>query len=98
MKEIEEAFDVADLPVLDAFHPFHPRNVSDKPSPIFRQEELEIMFKHVNNKVDILENIIKEGAPLIKCSKENFLVDGRRYFELIAEKKFRSRANTKEKL
>ena len=98
MKEIEEAFDVADLPVLDAFYPFHSRNVPEKLSPIFGQEELEIMFKHVNNKVEILENIRKEGAPLIKCSKENFLVDGRRYFELIAEKKFWSKANTEEKL
>ena len=35
MKEIEQAF-----------HPFHPRNVPDKPSPSFGQEEAEIIFKH----------------------------------------------------
>ena len=82
VKEIEQAFDVADFPVLDAFHPFHPHNVPDKPLPSFGQEEAEIIFKHYgNSKVDILENIRKEGAPIIKCSKENFLVKARRYFE-----------------
>ena len=99
VKEIEQAFDVVDFPVLDAFHPFHPRNVPDKPLPSFGQEEAEIIFKHYgNSKVDILENNRKEGATIIKCSKENFLVETRRYFELVAEKNIRSKADTKEKL
>ena len=99
MKEIEQAFDVADFPVLDAFHPFHPHNVPDKPLPSFGQEEAEIIFKHYgNSKVDILENIRKEGAPIIKCSKENFLVEARRYFESVAEKNIHSKADTEEKL
>ena len=88
MKEIGQAFDVADFPVLDAFHPFHPRNVPDKPSPSIRQEEAEIVLKHYgNNKVDFPKNIRKEGSPIIKCSKENFLVEARS-FELVAEKKY----------
>ena len=99
MKEIEQAFDVADFPVLDAFHPFRPRKLPDKPSPSFGQEEAEIIFKRYgNSKADILENIRKEGAPIIKCSKENFLVEARRYFELVAEKNIQSKADTKEKL
>ena len=86
MKEIEEAFDVADFPVLDVFHPFHSCNVPDKLSPSFGQEETEIIFKHYgNSKVDILENIRKEGAPI------TFLVEARRYFELIAEKNIQRR-------
>ena len=72
VKEIEQAFDVADIPMLDAFHPFHSHNVPDKPLQSFGPEEAEIMFKHYgNSKVDILENIIKEDAPIIKCSEEN---------------------------
>ena len=99
MKEIEQAFDVADFPVLDAFHPFQMHNVPDKPSPSFGQEEAEIIFKYYgNSKVDILENIRKEGAPIIKCSKENFLVEARRYFESVAEKNIHSKADTEEKL
>ena len=39
VKEIEQAFDVSDFPVLDVFHPFHPRDVPDKPSPSFGQKE-----------------------------------------------------------
>ena len=71
VREIERAFDVADFPVLDAFYPFHPRNVPDKPSTSFGQEEAEIIFKHYeNSKVGILENIRKEGAPIIECSKD----------------------------
>ena len=73
MKEIEQAFDVADIPMLDAFHPFHSCNVPDKPLQSFGPEEAEIMFKHYgNSKVHILENIRKEGAPIVKCSEENF--------------------------
>ena len=64
VKETEQAFYVTDFLVLDAFHPFHPRNVPDKPSPIFGQKETEIMFKHYGNiKADILENIRKELHP-----------------------------------
>ena len=84
VKETEQAFDVADIPMLDAFHPFHSHNVPDKPLQSFGPEEAEIMFKHYgNSKVDILENIIKEDAPIIKCSEENFWVEARRHFELV---------------
>ena len=56
VKEIEQAFDVADFPVLDVFHPFYP-HVLDKPLPSFGQEEAEIIFKHYGtSKVDFLEN------------------------------------------
>ena len=99
VEEIKQAFDVADFPVLDVFQSFHLRNVLDKPSPSFGQEEAEIIFKHYgNNNVDILENIRKEGAPIINYSKENFLVEARGYFELVAEKNIYSKADTKEKL
>ena len=65
VKEIEQAFDVSDFPVLDVFHTFHPRNVPDKPSPSFGQKEAEIIFKHYGiSKIDILDNIRKEGAPI----------------------------------
>ena len=88
MKEIEQAF-----------HPFHPCNVPDKASPSFGQEEAEIMFKHYgNSKVNIVENIRKEDAPIIKCSRENFLVEARRYFELVAQKNIQRKADTEEKL
>ena len=54
LKEIGQAFDKADFPVLDAFHPFYSFNVPDKPSPSFHQDEGEVILKHYgNNKVDI---------------------------------------------
>ena len=99
MKEIEQAFDVADFPVLNTFHPFHRRNVPDKPSPSFGQEDAEMIFKHYgNSKLDILENIRKKGALIIKCSKETYIVEARRSFELVAEKNIQSKADTKKKL
>ena len=49
------------------------QNKSCKPSPSFGQEEAEIIFKQYgSNKVDILENFRKEGAPTKKCTKETF--------------------------
>ena len=64
VKETEQAFYVTDFLVLHAFHPFHPRNVPDKPSPSFGKKETEIMFKHYGNiKADILDNIRKELHP-----------------------------------
>ena len=79
MKDIEQAFDVAHFLVLDAFHPFHLHNVPDKPLASFGQEEAEIMLKHYGNNIaDVLENIRKEGALIIKGSQENFLIKARR--------------------
>ena len=47
---------------------------------------------------DILTNIRKEGAIIIKCSKESFLVEARRYFELVAEENIQCKADTVEKI
>ena len=99
VKEIEQAFDVAGIPLLDTFYPFHLGNVPDNPLSSFSPEEAEIMFKRYgNSRVDILENIRKKGAPKIKCSEENFLVEAKRYFELVAKKNIQIKADTKEKL
>ena len=92
MKEIEQPSDVADFPVLDAF-PFN------HISCLISYHQVLVKKKYYgNNKGDIIENIKKDGALMIKCSKENFLVEARRYFGLVAEKNIRSKANTKEKL
>lgn len=74
MGETEQAFDVVDILVLDAFRTFYTINGPDKALPSFGQKEAEIIFENYgNNKVDILKNIRKEYTPIIKCSKENFL-------------------------
>ena len=99
VKETEQTFYVAGFPKQNAFHKFDLRNVPDKPWPSFGQEEAEIIFEHYgNSKVNILENIRKESAPIIKCSMENFLVEARRYFELVAEKNIQSKEDTEDKV
>ena len=50
MKEIGQAFDEAHFPVLQAFHPFNPSNVPDKPSSTWA-ERAEIRFKDYGNKI-----------------------------------------------
>ena len=99
VKETEQTFYVASFPKQNAFHKFDLRNVPDKPWPSFGQEEAEIIFKHYgNSKVNILENIRKESAPIIKGSMENFLVEARTYFELVAEKNIQSKEDTEDKV
>ena len=63
VKEIDEAIHVADFPVLDVFHPFHPRKVPEKPSPSFGQEEAEIIFKHYGNRKVFLRTLEKKVHP-----------------------------------
>ena len=64
IKEIKEAFNVKEYPVLDAFHSFHPRNIptpNDLLSDYGVENVMKIYSFYGQNRVDIYEGRCNEG-------------------------------------
>ena len=76
IKEIREASDVKEYPILHAFHNFHPRNI---PTPIdllsdYGAENAKKIYSfYGQNRINIYEGRRNEGSKLIKASHECFL-------------------------
>ena len=64
IKEIKEAFNVKEYPVLDTFHSFHPRNIptpNDLLSDYGVENAKKIYSFYGQNRVDIYEGRCNEG-------------------------------------
>ena len=86
--EVEEAFDMSDFPILDAFHTFDPRNIPETVANTFGMEEAKLIHKfYGNSKVNIFKEQRNEVSPVIKCNEETFLVQCSQYFQLVTKKK-----------
>ena len=85
IQEIEEAFDITDFPVLDAFHVYHPRNIQADILSTYGLDEAKLIYNHYGtNKIDNFNNERNESAPTLKCGEESILMQSKNYFQLIA--------------
>ena len=101
IKEIKEAFNVKEYPVLDAFHSLHPRNTptpNDLPSDYGVENAKKIYSFYGQNRIDIYEGRRNEGSKLIKASQECFLQQCVDYFKFISYRKEKANSNYCNKL
>ena len=86
--EIEEAFNITDFPVMDAFHVFDPRNIpKDFPSG-YGVNEIDLIYDfYGSNKINIFQGQRNQATVIIKFSKENFIDQAVYYFRLMSKKK-----------
>ena len=77
--EIEEALDITDFPVLDAFHAYHPRNITSDIAT-YGLDEAKLIYDHYGtNKIDCFENQRNESAAILKCGEDSFVVQSKNY-------------------
>ena len=65
IKEIKEAFNVKEYPVLDAFHSFHPRNMPrpiDLPSDYGVENAKKIYSFYGQNRIDMKVDLMKDQS------------------------------------
>ena len=101
IKEIKEAFNVKEYPVLDAFHSLHPRNTptpNDLPFDYGVENAKKIYSFYGQNRTDIYEGRRNEGSKLIKASQECFLQQCVDYFKFISYRKEKANSNYSNKL
>lgn len=88
VKEVEEAFDVSDFPIIDAFHSFDPRNLLATAEPSYGLDVAKRIYDFYGyNKVDIFQGQRNEVAAVITCGEESFLQQCATYFQLLIKKK-----------
>ena len=71
--EVPEAFVVTDFHVIDAFHVFYIRNISEAVSSTYNIEEVKLIYTFSgNNQVNIFQERINEISPVNRRKEETF--------------------------
>ena len=99
MKELCDAFQTSEFPVIDSFNVYHPKNILPKLPENYGIESANNVYSfYGENKIDVYEERCLEAPAIIKCDKENFVSQSVTYFQLISKKKNKSKIDYEKKL
>ena len=85
--EINEAFQTNDFSVLDALHIFDPRYIPKSIGEAATKDISIVCDWYGINKIDVYNDLRKESAALIACTRETFLNEFKSYATSIDIKK-----------
>ena len=88
MKELCDAFQTSEFPVIDSFNVYHSKNIPPKlPENYGIKSANNVYSLYRENKIDVYEERHLEAPAVVKCDKENFVSQSVTYFQLISKKK-----------
>ena len=98
MKELCDAFQTSEFPVIDSFNVYHPKNIPPKLPENYGIKSANVYLFYGENKINIYEERHLEAPAVIKCDEENFVSQSVTYFQLISKKKNESKIEYETKL